>query len=242
MQIWFPMFFLMKELSQILRGNRHHRGSIDFDFPESKIILNAAGRAIDIKPYEANVATRIIEDFMLMANETVAEECCRDDMPFVYRTHENPDPEKVESLLTLLHNQGVTVQKMGQEITPKEIQTILERIEGLPNEPQISRLTLRTMKQASIPLSAVAILGWQPNITAILPPHSSLSGSSDPQDHKDKLRGRLEREGKTEHYKEILEDVARQSSVCERRADEAERESDKLKKGRVYVLSYWRRI
>ena len=143
-----PMFFLMKELSEILRGNRHHRGSIDFDFPESKIILNAAGRAIDIKPYEANVATRIIEDFMLMANETVAEECCRDDMPFVYRTHETPDPEKVESLLTLLHNQGVPVQKHGQEITPKEIQTILESIEGLPNEPQISRLTLRTMKQA----------------------------------------------------------------------------------------------
>ena len=73
-----PMFFLMKELSQILRGNRHHRGSIDFDFPESKIILNAAGRAIDIKPYEANVATRIIEDFMLMANETsAAETICR---------------------------------------------------------------------------------------------------------------------------------------------------------------------
>ncbi len=143
-----PMFFLMKELSLILRGNRHHRGSIDFDFPESKIILNAAGRAIDIKPYEANVATRIIEDFMLMANETVAEECCREDMPFVYRTHENPDPEKVESLLTLLHNQGVSIQKTGQEITPKEIQTILESIEGLPNEPQISRLTLRTMKQA----------------------------------------------------------------------------------------------
>ena len=113
------MFFLMKELSEILRGNRHHRGSIDFDFPESKIILNAVGRAIDIKPYEANVATRIIEDFMLMANETVAEECCRDDMPFVYRTHETPDPEKVESLLTLLHNQGVPVQKHGQEITPQ---------------------------------------------------------------------------------------------------------------------------
>ena len=73
------------------------------------------------------MATRIIEDFMLMANETVAEECCRDDMPFVYRTHETPDPEKVESLLTLLHNQGVPVQKHGQEITPKEIQTILER-------------------------------------------------------------------------------------------------------------------
>ena len=226
-----PMFFLMKELSEILRGNRHHRGSIDFDFPESKIILNAVGRAIDIKPYEANVATRIIEDFMLMANETVAEECCRDDMPFVYRTHETPDPEKVESLLTLLHNQGVPVQKHGQEITPKEIQTILESIEGLPNEPQISRLTLRTMKQAKYTTECSGHFGLAAKYYCHFT--SPIRRYPDLQIHriiKDKLRGRLEREGKTEYYKEILEDVARQSSVCERRADEAERESDKLKK------------
>ena len=226
-----PMFFLMRELSQILRGNRHHRGSIDFDFPESKIILNAAGRAIDIKPYEANVATRIIEDFMLMANETVAEECCRDDMPFVYRTHETPDPEKVESLLTLLHNQGVPVKKNGQEITPKEIQTILESIEGLPNEPQISRLTLRTMKQAKYTTECSGHFGLAAKYYCHFT--SPIRRYPDLQIHriiKDKLRGRLEREGKTEHYKEILEDVARQSSICERRADEAERESDKLKK------------
>lgn len=143
-----PMFFLMKELSGILRSRRHTRGSIDFDFPESKIILNAAGRAIDVQPYEANVATRIIEDFMLLANETVAQEYCTGDYPFVYRTHENPDPEKIESLLMLLHNEGVNIQKSGQEITPGEIQEILESIEGMPNEAQISRLTLRTMKQA----------------------------------------------------------------------------------------------
>ena len=226
-----PLFFRMKELSLILRGNRHHRGSIDFDFPESKIILNAAGRAIDIKPYEANVATRIIEDFMLMANETVAEECCREDMPFVYRTHENPDPEKVESLLTLLHNQGVPIQKTGQEITPKEIQTILESIEGLPNEPQISRLTLRTMKQAKYTTECSGHFGLAAKYYCHFT--SPIRRYPDLQIHriiKDKLRGRLEREGKTEHYREILEDVARQSSVCERRADEAERESDKLKK------------
>ena len=226
-----PMFFLMQELSELLRRNRHHRGSIDFDFPESKIILNAAGRAIDIKPYEANVATRIIEDFMLMANETVAEECCRGDMPFVYRTHETPDPEKVESLLTLLHNQGVPVQKHGQEITPKEIQTILESIEGLPNEPQISRLTLRTMKQAKYTTQCCGHFGLAAKYYCHFT--SPIRRYPDLQIHriiKDRLRGRLEREGKTEHYKEILEDVARQSSVCERRADEAERESDKLKK------------
>lgn len=166
-----------------------------------------------------------------MANETVAEECCRDDMPFVYRTHENPDPEKVESLLTLLHNQGVTVQKMGQEITPKEIQTILEGIEGLPNEPQISRLTLRTMKQAKYTTECSGHFGLAAKYYCHFT--SPIRRYPDLQIHriiKDKLRGRLEREGKTEHYKEILEDVARQSSVCERRADEAERESDKLKK------------
>ena len=114
-----PMFLRMKELSELLREKRHHRGSIDFDFPESKIILNGAGRAIDIKPYETNVATRIIEDFMLLANETVAKEYCKGEFPFVYRTHDNPDPEKVESLLTLLRNQGISVVKSGEEITPK---------------------------------------------------------------------------------------------------------------------------
>ena len=226
-----PMFFMMKELSGILRNSRHHRGSIDFDFPESKIILNAAGKAIDVKPYEANVATKIIEDFMLMANETVAQEYCTEEIPFVYRTHDNPDPEKVESLLTLLHNQGVPVQKHGQEITPKEIQTILESIEGLPNEPQISRLTLRTMKQAKYTTECSGHFGLAAKYYCHFT--SPIRRYPDLQIHriiKDKLRGRLEREGKTEHYKEILEDVARQSSVCERRADEAERESDKLKK------------
>ena len=89
-QEFVPTFFLMKELSGILRGCRHNRGSIDFDFPESKIILNGAGRAIDVKPYETSVATEIIEDFMLLANETVAREYCKGEYPFVYRTHENP--------------------------------------------------------------------------------------------------------------------------------------------------------
>ncbi|NSJ27228.1 ribonuclease R [Blautia glucerasea] len=226
-----PMFFLMKELSGIIRESRHHRGSIDFDFPESKIILNAAGRAIDVKPYEANVATRIIEDFMLVANETVAEEYCKEGKPFVYRTHDNPDPEKVESLLTLLRNQGVAVQKMGQEITPKEIQQILEQIQGLENEPQISRLTLRTMKQARYTTQCSGHFGLAAKYYCHFT--SPIRRYPDLQIHriiKDNLRGRLIREGRTEHYQEILEDVAQQSSACERRADEAERESDKLKK------------
>ena len=226
-----PMFFMMKELSGILRNSRHHRGSIDFDFPESKIILNAAGKAIDVKPYEANVATKIIEDFMLMANETVAQEYCTEEIPFVYRTHDNPDPEKVESLLTLLHNQGVKIQKAKEEITPKEIQQIIESIEGLPNEAMISRLVLRSMKQAKYTTECSGHFGlaakYYCHFTSPIRRYPDLQI---PRIIKDNLRGRLMREGRTEHYAEILDEVARQSSVCERRADEAERESDKLKK------------
>ena len=226
-----PMFFLMKELSEKLRSSRHHRGSIDFDFPESKIILNEAGKAIDVKPYEANVATRIIEDFMLMANETVAQEYCTEEIPFVYRTHDNPDPEKIESLLTLLHNQGVKIQKAREEITPKEIQNIIESIEGLPNEPMVSRLVLRSMKQAKYTTECSGHFGLAAKYYCHFT--SPIRRYPDLQIHriiKDNLRGRLLREGRTEHYREILDEVARQSSVCERRADEAERESDKLKK------------
>lgn len=226
-----PMFFLMRELSQLLRSRRHHRGSIDFEFPESKIILNGAGRAIDVRPYEANCATEIIEDFMLMANETVAREYCKGEYPFVYRTHENPDSEKVEELLTLLHHQGIQVRKSREEITPKEIQEILESIQGLPNETMISRLTLRTMKQAKYTTECSGHFGLAARYYCHFT--SPIRRYPDLQIHRiirDNLRGRLQREGKTEHYREILEEVARQSSVCERRAQEAERESDKLKK------------
>lgn len=230
-QEFVPMFFLMKELSGILRGCRHNRGSIDFDFPESKIILNGAGRAIDVKPYETSVATEIIEDFMLLANETVAREYCKGEYPFVYRTHENPDSDKVEELLMLLHNQGIDVRKSGQEITPKEIQEILESIQDLPNETMISRLTLRTMKQAKYTTECSGHFGLAARYYCHFT--SPIRRYPDLQIHRiirDNLRGRLTREGKTEHYREILEEVARQSSVCERRAQEAERESDKMKK------------
>lgn len=225
------MFFLMKELSELLRSRRHNRGSIDFDFPESKIILNGAGRAIDVKPYESNIATEIIEDFMLLANETVAREYCKGDYPFVYRTHENPDPEKVESLLSLLRHQGIKVHKSGAEITSKEIQEILERIHGMPNEGMLSRLALRTMKQAKYTTECSGHFGLAARYYCHFT--SPIRRYPDLQIHRiirDNLRGRLQREGKTEHYREILEEVARQSSVCERRAQEAERECDKMKK------------
>lgn len=142
------MFDLMKELADILREKRRQRGSIDFDFPESKIILDEKGRPVEIKPYERNAATKIIEDFMLMANETIAEDYFWQDIPFVYRTHDNPDPEKMKRLGVFINNFGYTIRTHDGEVHPKELQKLLKKIEGTEEEALISRLTLRSMKQA----------------------------------------------------------------------------------------------
>ena len=155
-----------------------------------------------------NVATRIIEDFMLMANETVAQEYCTEEIPFVYRTHDNPDPEKVESLLTLLHNQGVKIQKAKEEITPKEIQQIIESIEGLPNEAMISRLVLRSMKQAKYTTECSGHFGLAAKYYCHFT--SPIRRYPDLQIHriiKENLRGRLTEE-RVLHYEKILPEVA----------------------------------
>ena len=227
-----PMFERMKELAAILRKKRMKRGSIDFDFPETKIILDEQGKPVDIKPYDRNVATKIIEDFMLVANETVAEDYFWQEIPFLYRVHETPDDDKMKKLVTFLQNFGYTMHMQGgQEIRPKEVQKLLDKIEGTPEEAMISRLALRSMKQARYSTECTGHFGLSCKYYCHFT--SPIRRYPDLQIHriiKDNLRGRLMREGRTEHYAEILDEVARQSSVCERRADEAERESDKLKK------------
>lgn len=143
-----PMFELMEELADILRTKRHRRGSIHFDFPETKIVLDKEGRPLELKPYDRNVATKIIEDFMLLANETVAEDYYWQELPFVYRTHEAPDEEKMRKLATFINNFGYTMHIGVNEIRPKEVQKLLTKAEGRPEESLISRLALRSMKQA----------------------------------------------------------------------------------------------
>ena len=143
-----PMLLQMKELSDILRERRGRRGSVDFDFPETKIILDEEGKPVEIKPYERNAATKIIEDFMLMANETVAEEYFWRDVPFLYRIHDTPDGEKIRQLSAFINNFGYHIH-VRNEVRPKEIQKLLEKVEGTPEETLISRLDLRSMKQAS---------------------------------------------------------------------------------------------
>ncbi len=225
-----PMFCLMKELADILRAKRRQRGSIDFDFPESKIVLDNKGKPIEIKPYERNAATRIIEDFMLMANETVAEDYFWQELPFVYRTHEYPDPEKMKRLGTFINNFGYTIRTQNGEVHPKEIQKLLDKIEGTSEEALIGRLTLRSMKQAKYGTICTGHYGLAANYYTHFT--SPIRRYPDLQIHriiKENLKGGL-REKRIAHYEQILPEVAVQCSVMERRADEAERETDKLKK------------
>ena len=225
-----PMFFQMGELSQILRKRRKKRGSIDFDFPESKILLDDMGKPVEIYAYEHNVATELIEDFMLTANETVAEEYALLGLPFLYRTHENPDGEKIEAALSLVHQAGVKVKKAKENIAPKEIQKILKELQGMDCEPFLSRLILRSMKQAKYTVDCTGHFGLAAKYYCHFT--SPIRRYPDLQIHriiKENLRGKMS-EAKIRHYDQILEEVARQSSAMERRAEEVERETVKMKK------------
>ena len=225
-----PMFFQMKELSELLRNRRKKRGAIDFDFPESKLVLDERGKVIDIYPYEQNIATRLIEDFMLAANETVAEEYCMLGLPFVYRTHENPDMEKMETVLEMVHQAGIKVKKGKETITPKEVQKILKELDGMECEPFFARLILRSMKQAKYTVEDTGHFGLAAKYYCHFT--SPIRRYPDLQIHriiKETLRGKMT-EAKIQHYRGILEEVARQSSAMERRAEEVERETIKMKK------------
>jgi ribonuclease R len=225
-----PMFEQMAELAAILRNKRKARGSIDFDFQESKIILDAEGNPTDIKPYERNVATRLIEDFMLAANETVAGHFYWLETPFVYRTHEAPDPEKIKKLGLFIHNFGYYLKASKEEIHPKELQKLLGKIEGTDEESLISRLTLRSMKQARYTPDCTGHFGLAASYYCHFT--SPIRRYPDLQIHriiKEYLRGRLN-EDRIAHYREILDNVCKQASDLERRADEAERETEKCKK------------
>lgn len=225
-----PMFMLMQELAMVLRERRHRRGSINFDFPESKIIVDKKGKPLEIKPYERNKATKIIEEFMLIANETIAEDFFWQEIPFVYRTHDTPDDEKIKKLAIFINNFGYSI-KIGQEdIHPKELQKLLIKIEDTPEEALISRLTLRSMKQAKYTVNNTGHFGLSAKYYCHFT--SPIRRYPDLQIHriiKENLNGKLG-EKRLQHYEKILFEVANHSSKTERRAEESEREVEKLKK------------
>lgn len=232
-----PMLLNMEQLMKMLRARRRKRGSIDFNFPEAKVVLDGDGVPLEIKAYAANTATQIIEEFMLAANETVAQYFYWQEIPFLYRTHEAPEEEKLQKLASFIASFGYGMKGISDEIHPKELQKLLARIADKPEEMMISRLTLRSMKQARYTTEDVGHFG-------LAAPHychftSPIRRYPDLQIHriiKEVLRGRMN-QAKTDHYQEILPQVAESCSKLERRADEAERETIKLKKAE-YMMEH----
>ena len=224
------LFKDMEKLSEILREKRYKRGGIDFNFPESKVVLDEKGKVKDIKPYERNVATKIIEDFMLITNETVASEYFWLEFPFVYRVHENPDEEKMKTLAIFINNFGFTLRNKGGVLYPKDLQKLLDKLEGSNEQNLISRIILRNMKKARYQTECIGHFGLATKYYTHFT--SPIRRYPDLQIHriiKENLQNRWN-EKRMLHYEEILPDVCFKSSSKERQAEEAERESVKYKK------------
>lgn len=220
--------FVMKELMDILRARRERRGSIDFDFPESYIELDENGKPIDVRKLERRVANRLIEEFMLVCNETVAERFFWAQIPFLYRIHEDPNPEKVADFLRFIHNFGYSIR--GKELHPKDFQRLTDEIKGRREEPVISTLLLRTMQKAVYSSEPGKHFGLAAQYYSHFT--SPIRRYPDLQIHriiKETLRGSLSHR-RMEHLEGWLPEVADHTSMTERRAEEAEREVDDLKK------------
>lgn len=224
------MFEDMLGLRNLLLIKRKRRGSVNFDLPECEIVLNEIGEPIDIKPHERNIATSIIEEFMLICNETVAEDYYWLELPFVYRNHEAPDEEKIKTLSRFIYNFGYRFKgKNDGEVHPKDIAKLLDAVSGKPEEHIISRTVLRSMKQAKYMPENLGHFGLASKYYCHFT--SPIRRYPDLQIHriiKENLDGKLN-DKRIKHYNKILTEVSEQSSKRERLAEEAERETDRLK-------------
>lgn len=227
---FIEMFTTMLALRNILLKKRKKRGSVNFDLPECEIILNEKGEPTDIKPHERNAATSIIEEFMLICNETVAEDYYWLELPFVYRNHEAPDEEKIKALSRFIYNFGYRFKgKNDGEIHPKDIAKLLDDVSGKPEEHIISRTVLRSMKQAKYMPENLGHFGLASKYYCHFT--SPIRRYPDLQIHriiKENIDGKMS-EKRIKHYNKILSEVSEQSSKRERLAEEAERETDRLK-------------
>lgn len=222
-------FKAMEELCKILNAKRLNRGAIDFDFEECKIILDEKGKPIDIKPYERAIANRIIEEFMLTANETVAEHMNWTELPFVYRIHEEPDNEKLEKFKEFIYNLGYTI-KWNHEIRPKNLQEVLGMVKGKNEEAIVSTLLLRSMMQARYSPECSGHFGLAAEYYCHFT--SPIRRYPDLQIHriiKEHLNGKIDSK-RSKKLVAIVDGASKQSSEMERLAQEAEREVDDLKK------------
>lgn len=220
---------IAEELCNILMKKREARGSIDFDFPEAKIILDKDGKPVEVKKYERRISNRIIEEFMLVSNETIAEHMYWTETPFVYRVHEDPDSEKISEFNKFIHNFGYHL-KGTQETHPKELQALLKKIEGKKEETVINTIMLRSLKKARYTHECLGHFGLAAEYYSHFT--SPIRRYPDLQIHriiKDFINDRMS-EKKIEKLKKKLPSVTDHASLRERVADEAERETDDLKK------------
>jgi ribonuclease R len=226
-----PMFEMMRELFEILNQRRRRRGSIDFDLPETEVILSEYGEIEAIVPSERNVAHRLIEEFMLLANETVATHLVDNDVPSLHRVHEPPDIKKVIDFEEFISTLGYGLAG-GQAPQPKHFQRLIDRMRGTPEERPIAALMLRTMQKARYDAASLGHFG----LAAERYTHftSPIRRYPDLIVHRTL---RLARHGKVtaarrEELADDLPETAKHASEMERRADEAERELLQWKKVR----------
>ncbi|RPF54452.1 ribonuclease R [Aquisalibacillus elongatus] len=226
-----PMFENMQELAQVLRNKRMARGAIDFDFKEAEILVDDQGEPTDVVLRERGEAERIIEDFMLAANETIAEHFHWMDVPFIHRIHEDPDPGKLQTFFEFVANLGYTIKGSMDDIHPKALQGVLEEIRGSREDLVVSKLMLRSMQQARYAPESVGHFGLATDFYTHF--------TSPIRRYPDLIVHRLIRtyliEGNIgkdtqDHWSQKLPDIARHTSEMERRAVDAERETDDLKK------------
>jgi ribonuclease R len=222
-------FRTMEELALILRNKRTQRGAIDFDFEEAKIILDDKGKPVQVKRYEITIANKMIEEFMLACNETVAEHFFWANTPFVYRVHEDPDSEKMEAFGEFVHNMGHHVKGLNK-IHPRALQELLSKVKGTKEERIISTVMLRSLKKAKYSHQNAGHFGLAAKYYSHFT--SPIRRYPDLIIHrlmKEQLKGKMN-ETREEQLNEILPEIARNCSERERAAEEAERETEDLKK------------
>ena len=227
-----PLFGRMKELFEILRERRHRRGSIDFDLPEAELVLDEEGMVEEVIAAERNVAHRIIEEFMLLANETVAGHLEASGMPAIYRVHDTPDPLRVQEFESFVAGLGYSLAAPPGGVTPRHFQKLIERLQGKPEERPVAFLMLRTMALARYDASNTGHFG----LAARTYTHftSPIRRYPDLVVHRllREVRGGVPPAARQEELAETLPELARHASERERRAVEAERELVHWKKVR----------
>ena len=227
-----PLFELMHELFGVLNERRRRRGSIDFDLPEAEVVMDTEGAVTAIIASERNVAHRMIEEFMLLANETVAGHLVRHGVPSLHRVHEAPDVKKVEEFEAFIAPLGYGLAATGQAVRPRHFQRLIDRMRGTPEERPIAALMLRTMQKARYDVASLGHFG--------LAVDEYTHFTSPIRRYPDLVVHRMLRESRRgpvsaarrEELEDALPEVARHTSEMERRADEAERQLLQWKKVR----------